>query len=123
MWSNEAMTEQSRPVTVRRLPKEELRALAVREYQGEVLVTDDPHIAELSFKLMLSFGALSNVRNIDDIGALIGYMNHTLPMGVNGWPIFLRMGFLHKDDRDAFQAYRDEIHNFMSDEADASATD
>jgi hypothetical protein len=92
----------------------DLRTLARQCIQGHALITDDPHAVRCAFYIMTSFMDWSKV-DTDKIGAFIGYMDAVVPgRGMNGYPIFLSMGLLHKDDVDEYNAHLDQMRKALA---------
>lgn len=91
----------------------DLRTLARQTLQREVMVTDDPQAVRCAFYIMTSLMSWSHV-DTDQIGAFIGYMDAIVPgRGMNGYPIFLSMGLLHKDDVDEFNAHIEQMQEAL----------
>ncbi len=81
---------------------EEIKVLARQAVLGEALVTNDPEVIQWSFGLILS-GMDIEEEAAEKIAALIGERTHVIgDRGINGYPMFSSVKFLHVDDAQAF---------------------
>jgi hypothetical protein len=74
----------------------ELTALARGVILGQTLVTNEPELMKLSFGFVLS--GVGPINPDCCIGGLIGHMEDSTGVSINGAPIFLSVAFLHLDD-------------------------
>lgn len=87
----------------RRTP-EQITTLARESVTGQCLVTDDPDAIRCAFYMVLAFLTFTEPAR-KQVGALIGYNNEAVPgRAMNGYPIYCSVGFLHRDDVEAFNA-------------------
>lgn len=107
------MAERKRPLVPRRT-KTEIRDLARQIVTREVLVTDQPHVIQSAFYLILAFTTLTK-RQSDAVGAVIGFYSDVVPgRGMNGYPIFTSVAFLHRNDVDALNAEVDQMRQAIA---------
>ena len=82
----------------RRRTPAEITELARKQVTGRALITDDPDVLDSAFFMVLAFMTFEP-DVIPLIGAFIGYYDNAVSgMGMNGYPIFTGIDFVHTDD-------------------------
>ena len=83
---------------------EQITELARQYVTREVLVTNDVDTINSAFYMLLAFLSFTEAA-AKQVGALIGFLSQVVPgRAMNGYPIFVQMGFLHVDDLPRFKA-------------------
>lgn len=102
-----------------RLPKNELDDLATRILRGEVYIAAEGPALEHSFGFMLmmvnSDEPLTQSQ-IASIGACYEDMAKALPRAINGYPMFVSMKILHRDDVEPLNKLLTKKHRAMTGE-------
>lgn len=89
---------------IKRKPPEEVTALARDVLLGRKMVLADAHAVRSAFYMVLAFISMTEAAT-KLVGGLIGDLSETVPgRGMNGYPIFLSVGFLHKADAAFYDA-------------------
>jgi len=89
---------------IRRRTREEISELARDAVTNQVFVTNDERAIRSAFYMMLAICNMTEAAT-KKVGALIGYNDTIVPrMGMNGYPIYAKIGFLHRHDLSAYRA-------------------
>lgn len=98
---------------VKRRSPEEITKLAREYITGQVMVTNNPRIIESAFYMILAFVNMTKAAT-EKVGALIGDNSSVVPgRAMNGYPIYLSVGFLHKADIPAFDAEMERMRKAL----------
>jgi hypothetical protein len=88
----------------RRRTPEKITELARMQVTHQALITNDPEVLNNAFFMVLAFVTFDPAA-VPHIGALVGYHANSIPgMGMNGYPIFTGMDFVHIDDLPSLHA-------------------
>lgn len=93
---------------VPRLPEAQIKELAKDMAMGKVFcdrhIHPEEHISMVGSVFMpIGLGVLSQVHG-DQLGMFYEYMDKAGPRSVNGYPMFMSVKIMHRDDLEAFWA-------------------